>query len=107
MWMDKIHGEYLEDFGLYQTLMRLTETNEDHEICNAFLKRAGYSFNVEKMINKSFVAIACSFASVLVLYVHDRSYVLAMLPYDLYQQKLKNRHPTWDVEGILEQLPSF
>jgi hypothetical protein len=105
--MNKVHGEYLEDFGLYMTLIRFRDVDADREICNAFLSRAGYMFKTENMVNKSFVAVGCNYSSVMILYVHDHSYILTAMPYDTYQKKLKARHPKWDVETILEELPPF
>jgi len=105
--MEKVHGHYLEDFGPYVTLFCMKEGAGSEDVCNALLHRAGLGLTVERMINKSFVAVATNYSSVMVLYVHDHTYILAAVPFDQYEKKLKDRHPRWDVPELLERLPSF
>lgn len=102
-----IHGHYLEDFGDFRTLFCMKEGDGSEDVCNAFLRRAGLDLTVESMINKSFVAVATNFSNVMVLYVHDRTYLFASVEFDRYEKKLQERHPKWNVAGLLESLPSF
>lgn len=105
--MEKVHGHYLEDFGNFRALFCLREGAGSEEVCNAFLRRAALDLTVESMVNKSFVAVATNFSNVMVLYVHDRTYIFAAVEFDQYEKKLQSRHPKWNVAGFLASLPWF
>lgn len=101
-----IHGEYLDDKFSYKTILRL-ERDKDNTIVDQFLLRARLPFSVCSLINKSFVAIGKAPNKVVVLYVHDHSYLFCQVDEDEYEQYLTKKfgpNKTADILYRLEKL---